>query len=490
MLGGPAFLQALQAPLPHDAVRADGRGHARPACPSTSPWTVSLPSAGPGWRGRPSSRRARGTRSSGWRARRPLSSGACAALRAGPRPSHGAGGQGRGRSSLGPRGPRRGHAAARPRRGPHPHRAPFRAWEGGGEYNVARGLRRCFGLRTAIVTALADNPIGRLVEDLMLAGGVDLRHVSMGALRRGRARRSATASTSPSVASASAARSASRTAATPRSASCGRAMSTGTPSSARKARAGSTPAASSPRCRSRPRRSPRRPWPPRGGTGRSSSYDLNYRPSLWKGIGGKERAQAVNRALAPLVDVMLGNEEDFSAALGFARSRARTRTCPSSTRRGTARMMARSSDAYPQPRGRGDDAARGPHGDAQRLGRGRASPTAASTAATPRPDLEILDRVGGGDSFASGLIYGLLAGMPLERALEYGAAHGALAMTTPGDTSMATLAEVEALVAGGSAAGQPLRMRVGPTGPGRSDRDPTDPCHICAARPIRPRQTR
>src|ERR1700683_5597490 len=53
----------------------------------------------------------------------------------------------------------------------------FRAWEGGGEYNVARGLRRCFGLKTAIVTALADNPVGRLLEDLMLQGGVDQSHL-------------------------------------------------------------------------------------------------------------------------------------------------------------------------------------------------------------------------------------------------------------------------------------------------------------------------
>jgi 2-dehydro-3-deoxygluconokinase len=71
--------------------------------------------------------------------------------------------------------------------------------------------------------------------------------------------------------------------------------------------------------------------------------------------------------------------------------------------------------------------------------------------ATSRPGHEILDRVGGGDSFASGLIYGLLSGFDIDLALEYGAAHGALAMTTPGDTSMATLAEVEALVRGAGA---------------------------------------
>jgi 2-dehydro-3-deoxygluconokinase len=71
--------------------------------------------------------------------------------------------------------------------------------------------------------------------------------------------------------------------------------------------------------------------------------------------------------------------------------------------------------------------------------------------ATPRPGLEILDRVGGGDSFASGLIYGLMELGDLRLAAEYGAAHGALAMTTPGDNSTATLAEVEALVRGGGA---------------------------------------
>ena len=68
-----------------------------------------------------------------------------------------------------------------------------------------------------------------------------------------------------------------------------------------------------------------------------------------------------------------------------------------------------------------------------------------------RPGLEIFDRVGGGDSFASGLIYGLMTYGTAEKAVDYGAAHGALAMTTPGDTSMASLAEVEKLVGGGSA---------------------------------------
>ena len=60
----------------------------------------------------------------------------------------------------------------------------FRVWEGGGEYNVARGLRRCFGLRTSVATALVDNPVGRLVEDLILQGGVDTSHIQLGGVRR------------------------------------------------------------------------------------------------------------------------------------------------------------------------------------------------------------------------------------------------------------------------------------------------------------------
>ena len=179
------------------------------------------------------------------------------------------------------------------------------------------------------------------------------------------------------------------------------------------------------------------------------SYDLNYRPSLWKAIGGQAKAREVNRALAPLVDVMLGNEEDFSAALGFEVEGLDANLSaldPASF----GRMMERVTLAYPNLRvvattlRNARTAGRNDWGAAC-YANGRIH------VAAPRPDLEILDRVGGGDSFASGLIYGLLTGRPIELALEYGVAHGALAMTTPGDTSTATLAEVEQVVAGGSA---------------------------------------
>ena len=213
----------------------------------------------------------------------------------------------------------------------------FRAWEGGGEYNVARGLRRCFGLRTAIVTALADNPIGRLVEDLMLTGGVDLSHVAwvpydgvgrtvrngLNFTERGFGVRGAVGRLRP--------RPHRGQPAAPGRRGLGRDLRR------RRARAGSTPAASSPRCPRRPRRWRPRRWRPPAGTATIVSYDLNYRPSLWKGIGGKEQAQAVNRSLAPLVDVMLGNEEDFSAALGFAAGRGRPGPGRARPARATAR---------------------------------------------------------------------------------------------------------------------------------------------------------
>jgi 2-dehydro-3-deoxygluconokinase len=179
------------------------------------------------------------------------------------------------------------------------------------------------------------------------------------------------------------------------------------------------------------------------------SYDLNYRPSLWKSIGGPKRAQEVNREIARHVDVMLGNEEDFTACLGFqveGLDEHLSRIDVTAFKQ----MIGQAVKAYPNFRV-----------VATTL---RAVKTATLNdwgaicwaggkffEAPNRENLEILDRVGGGDSFASGLIYGLMQFNDPQKAVEYGAAHGALAMTTPGDTSMASLKEVEALVKGGSA---------------------------------------
>jgi 2-dehydro-3-deoxygluconokinase len=179
------------------------------------------------------------------------------------------------------------------------------------------------------------------------------------------------------------------------------------------------------------------------------SYDLNYRASLWKDIGGQEKAREVNRKIAPLVDVMIGNEEDFSASLGFqvqGVDENLTKLDPGNF----GSMMEQVYAEYPNIQAvattlRGVKTANVNDWGAVLYTDGTLFQ------ATPRPDLEIFDRVGGGDSFASGLIYGFLSGMEPQMCVEYGAAHGALAMTTPGDTTMASLDEVERLVSGGGA---------------------------------------
>jgi 2-dehydro-3-deoxygluconokinase len=178
------------------------------------------------------------------------------------------------------------------------------------------------------------------------------------------------------------------------------------------------------------------------------SYDLNYRPSLWKSIGGKARAQAVNRRIARSVDVMIGNEEDFTASLGMEVEGVDEHISHIELDSFKA-MIERAIKEFPNFK------------VAATTLRTVASATINDWgaicwhdgqfhSAPDRKGLEIMDRVGGGDSFASGLVYGFLQFNDAAKAVNYGAAHGALAMTTPGDTSMATLAEVEKEVGGGS----------------------------------------
>ncbi len=324
----------------------------------------------------------------------------------------------------------------------------FRAWEGGGEYNVARGLRRCFGQRTALVTALVDNPVGRLIQDLIYQGGVDQQHVrfvpddgvgrsvrnGLNFTERGFGVRAAVGCSDRGHTAASQM----RPGEVDWDAIFGRdgarwlhtggifaALSETTPLVAKEAMAAAKK------------------------HGTVVSYDLNYRPSLWKSIGGQKRAQEVNRELARYVDVMLGNEEDFTAALGFE-VEGLDENLSALDPANFQRMIERAVDAFPNFRAVAttlrhartaslNDWAAVLFTDGQ-LHRSRAY-----------DQLEIWDRVGGGDSFASGLIYGFLAGKGPQWAVECGAAHGALAMTTPGDTTMASLAEVERVMKGGSA---------------------------------------
>jgi 2-dehydro-3-deoxygluconokinase len=302
----------------------------------------------------------------------------------------------------------------------------FEVSEGGGEYNVARGLVRCFGLETAIVTAIADNPIGDLLRGLIQEGGVDsslIRWVAydgvgrsvrngLNFVERGFGVRPALGCSDRGHTAVSQLRPGdvdwesvfgTRGARWFHTGGVFCALSDTTPDVALEAMKAARK------------------------HGTVISYDLNYRQSLWKAAGGTKRAREVNRRLAPYVDVMLGNEHDFSRALGFEAEapremiRSATQAFPFKVVAATAR-------------------------EAKTATRNRWGAICweggSFYEATPREDLEIYDRVGGGDSFASGLIYGLMTGKSGEWAVECGVAHGALAMTTPGDASMATLNEV------------------------------------------------
>jgi 2-dehydro-3-deoxygluconokinase len=335
-----------------------------------------------------------------------------------------------------------------PGEGRIPTTRTFSVWEGGGEYNVARGLRRCFGLRTAVATALADNPVGRLVEDLMLQGGVDtslLRWTPYDGV--GRAVRNGLNFTERGFGVRAPAGCSDRghtaiAAVSPTTWDWENLF--GPENGARWFHTGGIFAAlseSTPGVASEAMDAARRHGTP-------ISYDLNFRDSLWKTIGGKARAQEVNRELVRKVDVLLGNEEDFSAMLGIA-LKGVTEDFAELPVASYEEMLRDVAVAYPNLKVVATTL-RTAH-TATRNAWGAMALTEGKVAHVPQSDIEILDRVGGGDSFASGLIYGILAGKPLDWAVRCGVAHGALAMTTPGDTSMATLAEVERVMKGGSA---------------------------------------
>src|SRR5271156_3397238 len=325
----------------------------------------------------------------------------------------------------------------------------FTVWEGGGEYNVARGLRRCFGLRTGIVTALAENPVGRLVEDFVLQGGVDtslIRWFPYDGV--GRTVRNGLNFTERGFGVRAAAGCSDRG---------------NTAVSQTKRGDFDWEEIFGPANGSR--------WFHTGGIfaalsestilvasdamdaarkyGTPVSYDLNYRDSLWKSIGGKARAQEVNRELVRKVDLLLGNEEDFSAMLGFEIQGVGEQLGELDS--GSFRKMIEKAVAtFPNFKVVATTLRHAKTATVNDWGavcyyKGQFHE------ARPMPDLEIFDRVGGGDSFASGLIYGFLNDKGADWAVNCGCAHGALAMTTPGDTTMATFDEVQRIMKGGGA---------------------------------------
>ncbi|MBQ3459633.1 MAG: sugar kinase [Solobacterium sp.] len=324
----------------------------------------------------------------------------------------------------------------------------FRAWEGGGEYNVVRGLRKCFGLKTAVITAFADNEIGRLMEDFICQGGVDTSLIKwMKTDGIGRICRNGINFTERGFGIRGAVGCSDRANTAISKATAKdfdfdyifgtlgvRWLHTGGIYAALSEEASETVVEAIKTAKK---------------YGTIVSYDLNYRPSMWSAIGGKEKAQQVNREIAKYVDVMIGNEEDFTACLGFE-VEGNDANLKELNLEGYKKMLNEAVKTYPN---------------------WKVVATTLRTVKTATVNdwkamcyadgeiymsksydgLEIMDRVGGGDSFASGLVYGLMTTQDPEIAVNYGAAHGALAMTTPGDTSMVSKKEVEAIMGGAGA---------------------------------------
>ncbi len=324
----------------------------------------------------------------------------------------------------------------------------FRVWEGGGEYNVARGLRRCFGKRASVVTSIADNPVGRLLEDLILQGGVDTNYiqwvpydgigrdvrVGLNFVERGYGIRAALGCSDRANSAASKLKKGDIDWNKIFSQDGSRWFHTG---GIFAALSDTTPDVVIEAVKEAKK------------NGTIVSYDLNYRPSLWKSIGGPQRAKQVNREIAPYVDIMIGNEEDFTMALGFDIPGMDDQISKLEVSN-FKKMIENVVSEFPNFKVVATTLRNAK--TATKNDWGAICYTGGNLyEAALRPELEIFDRVGGGDSFASGLIYGFLEGKDPKQALEYGAAHGAIAMTTPGDTTMAGLKEVERVMAGGTA---------------------------------------
>ena len=324
----------------------------------------------------------------------------------------------------------------------------FATWEGGGEYNVAKGLRHCFGMRTAIVTAFADNDIGKLIESLIMQGGVDTRYVSwykfdgigrevrngLNFTERGFGLRGAVGISDRGNTAASKLRRDSinwddifsKGVRWFHTGGIFAALSENTPEVIEAAMV------SAKKHKTR------------------ISYDLNYRPSLWKSNGGQKKAQEVNQKLVNYVDVLIGNEEDFTESLGFE-VKGQTSNYSEINKDSYAHMVKKVVATYPNLEIVATTLRNVHTASLNDWSAILWSKNQGLIESKLYEKVEVLDRVGSGDSFASGLIYGILDGRNLQESLELGVAHGALAMTTPGDTSMATLREVEKLAKGSSA---------------------------------------
>jgi 2-dehydro-3-deoxygluconokinase len=321
----------------------------------------------------------------------------------------------------------------------------FQVWEGGGEYNVCRAMRKCWGKRSSVVSALPINDVGWLVEDLIMQGGVDTSHivwrefdgigrntrVGLNFTEKGYGIRAALGCNDRGNSAASQLK--------PGEVNWDKLFGE---EGVRWFHTGGIFAALAPNTSQTVIEAVQAAKK----HGTIVSYDLNYRGQLWKSQGGKEGAQKINREIAKYIDVMLGNEEDFTACLGFeveGLDEHISKIDPANFKK----MIATAVKTYPNFKVAATTLRNAKTASVNDWG---AVIWAGGNfyEAPMRENLEIYDRVGGGDGFASGLAYGFMEGKGPQAAVEYGAAHGALAMTTPGDTSMVNVKEVEAVMKG------------------------------------------
>jgi len=318
----------------------------------------------------------------------------------------------------------------------------FDVWEGGGEYNVARGLRRAFDQRASVITGAVKNELGYLLEDLILQGGVDtslIRWFDFDGI--GRDVRNGLNFTERGFGIRGAVGCSDRGHTATAQIKPGdidwdhlfgelgvRWLHTGGIFAALSEDAFAVTLEAMEAAKK---------------YGTVVSYDLNFRASLWKSRGGIEACYEANQKLAEYVDVMIG----FPGLLGI--------TDPSTESKEIfdaddfKKIIQRTVERFPNIKAIGSTI--------------RVETTASSNdwsaiswlegefyQSISLADLEVLDRVGGGDSFAAGYIYGLMVEQDCQQAVDYGIAHGALAMTTPGDNSMASLDEIKKVIAGNS----------------------------------------
>ncbi|NJC41680.1 2-dehydro-3-deoxygluconokinase [Brevundimonas alba] len=322
----------------------------------------------------------------------------------------------------------------------------FQVWEGGGEYNVARGLRKTFGLRTSVVTALPRNEPGALCEDLILQGGVDTSHIlwreadgvgrntrmGLNFTERGFGVRAALGVSDR----ANSAASQMHPAEVDWDALFGgegvRWLHTGGIFAALSESTAETTLAAIRAAKQH---------------GVVVSYDLNYRASLWSSHPDPDAARRVNREIAGLVDVLVGDEYAWASCLGVQSDDARADSCDSAP---FDRLVQRVAPDFPNVKVFAATLRDPLSASVNRWG--AVLWAGGLRYEAPVKEIAVLDRVGGGDGFVSGMAWAFLTGRGPQAAVELGAAHGALAMTTPGDNAMTSLSEVEAVAAGGGAA--------------------------------------